>query len=98
MTDHAYYPYGNSHLDYFPREIVQFKQHTFSRAFMVLTFRVLMYMHLHAREIRLFVYQTIKWHLLKQVDLPRSPRRILSLILLINALNWLELLLKHVYC
>jgi hypothetical protein len=31
------------------------------------------YMHLHAREIRLSVYQTIKWHLLKQVDLPRSP-------------------------
>jgi hypothetical protein len=90
----------NSLDDYFPREIVQFKQHTFSRAFMVRIFRVLTYMHLHvhAREIRLFVYQTIKWHLLKQVDLPRSPRRILSLILLINSLNWLELLLKHVYC
>jgi hypothetical protein len=65
---------------------------------MVQIFRVLLYMHLHAREIRLFVYQTIKWHLLKQVDLPRSPRRILSLILLINSLSWLELLLKHVYC
>ena len=57
--------------DYFPREIVreivQFKQHTFSRAFMVWIFSVLTYMHLpvHAREIRLFVYKTIKWHLLK---------------------------------
>ena len=61
-----------------PREIVQFKQHTFSRVSMVRIFRVLTYMHLHAREIRLFVYQTIKWHLLKQVDLPRSPRRILT--------------------
>jgi hypothetical protein len=32
------------------------------------------------------------------VDLQRSTRRILILILLINSLNWLELLLKHVYC
>ena len=40
-----------------PREIVQFKQHTFSRAFMVRIFCVLTYMHLHARGIRLFVYQ-----------------------------------------
>jgi hypothetical protein len=84
--------------DYFRWEIVQFKQHTFSRAFMVWIFYVLTYMHLHAREIRLIVYQTIKWHLLKQVELPRSPRRILSWILLINSLSWLELLLKHVYC
>ena len=61
-----------------PREIVQLKQHTFSCVSMVRIFRVLMYMHLHAREIRLFVYQTIKWHLLEQVDLPRSPRRILT--------------------
>ena len=73
MTDHDYYPQGNSLDNYFPREIAQFKQHTFSRTFMVRIFRVLMYMHLHAREIRLSVYQTIKWHLLKQVDLPRSP-------------------------
>ena len=29
MTDHDYYPWGNSLDDYFPREIVQFKQHTF---------------------------------------------------------------------
>jgi hypothetical protein len=33
-------------------------------------------MHLHAREIRFYVYQTIKWHLLKQADLPRSPWRL----------------------
>ena len=65
MTDHDYYPKGNSLDDYFPREIVQFKQHTFSCAFMVRIFRVLTYMNLYAREIRLFVYQTIKWHLLK---------------------------------
>ena len=73
MTDHDYYPQGYSLLDdyFLPREIVQFKQHTL-HAFMVRIFRVLTYMHLHAREIRLFVYQTIKWHLLKQVDLPRS--------------------------
>jgi hypothetical protein len=44
--------------DHFPKEIVQFKQHTFSRAFMVRIFRVLTYIHLHAREIRLFVYQS----------------------------------------
>ena len=61
-----------------PREIVQLKQHTFSCVSMVRIFRVLTYMYLHAREIRLFVYQTIKWHLLKQVDLRRSPRRILT--------------------
>ena len=64
MTDHDYQPQGNSLDDYFPREIVQFKQHTFSCAFMVRIFRVLTYMHLHAREMRLFVYQTIKCQLL----------------------------------
>ena len=66
MTDHDYYPQGNSLDDYFPREIVKFKQH-FSRTFMVRVFRVLTYMHLHARKIRLFVYQTIKWYLVRIV-------------------------------
>ena len=31
MTDHDYCPYGNSLDDYFPREIVQFKQYVFPR-------------------------------------------------------------------
>ena len=58
MTDHDYYPQGNSLDDSVQTAYV-------SRAFMVWIFRVLAYMHLHAREIRVCVYQTIKWHLLK---------------------------------
>ena len=61
----------------FHRKIVQFKQHTFSRAFMVRIFRVLTYMHLHAREI---------------ICLPDDTMAFAA------TLNWLELLLKHVYC
>jgi hypothetical protein len=65
MTEYDCYPREIVSMTICLGKIVQFKQHPFPRAFMVRMFRVLTYMHLHAREIRLFVYQTIKWHLLK---------------------------------
>ena len=80
MTDHDYYPKGNSLDDNFPREIVQFKQTAY------------VFPHFYGSDLSCF-----------NIHAPTCPRN--TIICLpddkmasAETLNWLELLLKHVYC
>ena len=77
MTNHDYYPQGNSLDDYFPREIVQ-TAYVFPR--------------FYGSDLSCF-----------NVHVPTCPRD--TIICLpddkmasAETLNWLELLLKYVYC